>query len=106
MKIAVCAAGTKSLKWFRLDMMRAFLDAGCKVVAMGDEPESDWVDYFAERGIRYRSFFVERNGTNPFKDLRTLRDLESGKGTGLLPLPPLRTVRAPFSAYGSSVSNR
>ncbi len=77
MKIAVCAAGTKSLKWFRLDMMRAFLDAGCKVVAMGDEPESDWVDYFAERGIRYRSFFVERNGTNPFKDLRTLRDLES-----------------------------
>ena len=76
MKVAVCTAGTKSLKWFRLDMMRAFLDAGCEVVAMGDEPEASWAGYFTDRGIRYRSFFVERNGTNPVKDLRTLRDLE------------------------------
>lgn len=76
MKVAICTAGTKSLKWFRLDMMRAFLDAGCEVVAMGNEPEAAWTGYFEERGIRYRSFFVERNGTNPFKDLKTLRDLE------------------------------
>lgn len=76
MKVVVCTAGTKSLKWFRLDMMRAFIDAGCEVVAMGDEPEGRWAGYFEEREIRYRSFFVERNGTNPVKDLRTLRDLE------------------------------
>lgn len=76
MKVAVCTAGTKSLKWFRLDMMKAFLDEGCEIVAMGNEPEAVWAGYFEERGIRYRSFFVERNGTNPVKDLRTLRDLE------------------------------
>lgn len=76
MKVIICSAGTKSLKWFRMDMMRDLIDAGCEVVALGDSRDVSWHTYFESRGIRYRSFFVQRNGTNPFQDLKTISDLK------------------------------
>ena len=75
MKIAVLSSFTTSLFWFRLDMMKSFMNAGCEVLAVGDGSEEEWAPKFAELGICYRSIPVQRNGTNPVKDLVTLRAL-------------------------------
>lgn len=79
MKVAVLSSFTTSLFWFRIDMMKDFQKKGCEVLAVGDGPESEWAGKFAELGIRYRQIPVQRNGTNPLRDLATLRAL-----TGLL----------------------
>ena len=75
MKIVVLSSHTPSLLWFRLDMMRAFLRCGHTVTAVGNEAEALWTDAFAASGIRYRQVRLSRNGTNPLKDLETLRSL-------------------------------
>lgn len=72
MKVVVLSSFTTSLFWFRIDMMKAFADAGCEVVAVGDAPETEWAEKFRELGIRYRQIPVQRNGTNPVADLKTL----------------------------------
>lgn len=74
--IMVLSCHTHSLFWFRIDMMKSFLAKGYKVVAVGQEPEEDWVEKFSEMGIRYRQLYTERNGTNPIKDLKTLKSIQ------------------------------
>lgn len=75
MKVVVLSSFTTSLFWFRIDMMKSFLDAGYEVLAVGDAPESEWTESFQELGIRYQQIPVRRNGTNPLHDLKTLRAL-------------------------------
>ena len=75
MKIAVLSSFTTSLFWFRIDMMKSFLSAGYEVLAVGDAPEMEWAERFQELGIRYRQIPVERNGTNPLRDLKALKEL-------------------------------
>lgn len=75
MKIAVLSSHTSSLFWFRMDMMKDFIQHGHSVIALGPEAESIWNSKFEENGIRYKQLFVERNGINPFSDLRTYREL-------------------------------
>lgn len=76
MKIAVLSSHTSSLFWFRMDMMKEFMKCGHSVIALGPEAESKWKSRFEENGIRYKQLFVERNGINPFRDLRTYRELK------------------------------
>ncbi len=75
MKAIVLSSFTTSLLWFRLDMMKAFQKRGYEVLAVGDGPEHEWSERFQKEGIRYRSIPVDRNGTNPLRDLRTLSAL-------------------------------
>ncbi|MBN2851114.1 MAG: glycosyltransferase family 4 protein [Clostridia bacterium] len=75
MKIAVLSSHTSSLFWFRMDMMTDFIKQGHTVIALGPEPESSWKSTFEDNGINYRQLFVERNGLNPFSDLKTYREL-------------------------------
>ena len=75
MKIAVLSSFTTSLFWFRIDMMQAFRKAGYEVLAVGEGPEAEWGQKFADLGIRYRQIPVSRNGTNPVRDLKTFRAL-------------------------------
>lgn len=75
MKIMVLSSHTPSLMWFRLDMMLEFKRYGCEVVAVGNEDESEWAGKFKDSGIVYRCVFIQRNGTNPLKDLKTLKSL-------------------------------
>ena len=77
MKIAVLSSHTPSLFWFRMDMMLSFKALGHQVVAIGNEPESQWADKFDEYDIKYISAEISRNGTNPFKDLKTLKSLKA-----------------------------
>lgn len=76
MKIAVLSSHTPSLFWFRMDMMLDFIARGHDVVAIGNENEEKWQDKFNENGIKYRCAIIQRNGTNPFKDLQTLSSLK------------------------------
>ena len=75
MKIAVLSSFTTSLFWFRLDMMQSFKAAGYEVLAVGDGDEAEWGRKFADLGIRYRSIPVQRTGTNPVRDVKTLAAL-------------------------------
>lgn len=75
MKVAVLSSFTTSLFWFRIDMMKSFLEEGYEVVAAGEAPEEQWAEKFQEMGIRYRSIPVQRNGMNPLHDLKTLAAL-------------------------------
>ena len=75
-KIIVLSSHTPSIFWFRMDMMKAFLDKGCEVVAVGNESEEEWALRFHNEGIGYRQIDVSRNGTNPFKDLKTLKSIK------------------------------
>ncbi|MGD6942436.1 glycosyltransferase family 4 protein [Cytobacillus gottheilii] len=75
MKIAVLSSHTSSLFWFRMDMMKDFVENGHTVIALGSEPETEWKEKFKKYNIDYRQLYVERNGINPFKDLKTLRCL-------------------------------
>ena len=75
-KIMVLSCHTHSLFWFRVDMMKSFLDMGYSVVAVGQEPEDEWTERFAREGVRYRRLYAERNGTNPLNDLKTLKSIK------------------------------
>ncbi len=75
-KILVLSSHTKSLFWFRMDMMRSFLQKGYEVVAVGSDAEPKWFDEFQKENIRYRNIPVSRNGLNPLADLRTYRAIK------------------------------
>lgn len=75
MKIAVISSHTPSIFWFRMDMMLSFISLGHEVVAIGNESEEEWTERFSENGIRYLKADIQRNGTNPLKDLKTYRSL-------------------------------
>ncbi len=70
--IAVLSCHTPSLFWFRVDMMKSFIEEGYEVYALGNEDEDIWKDKFAEEGITYKKIEVERNGVNPLKDIKTI----------------------------------
>ena len=75
MKIAVLSSHTPSLFWFRMDMMKDFIKNGHSVIALGQEPEAEWKDKFKKYNIEYRQLLIERNGTNPLRDIKTYRML-------------------------------
>lgn len=75
MKIAVLSCHTSSLFWFRMDMMKEFIDKNHKVIALGSESEIDWKAKFEELNIDYRQLHVDRNSINPVKDFKTFFEL-------------------------------
>lgn len=77
MKIIVLSSNTESLFWNRTDMMRDFISAGHKVIAVGEECEEEWNAKFVIYGIEYRQIYVSRNGLNPLSDIRTFFEIKS-----------------------------
>lgn len=75
MKIAVLSSHTPSLFWFRMDMMQHFISLGHEVVAIADEPAEHWKDKFTAKGIKYIQADINRTGTNPINDFKTLISL-------------------------------
>lgn len=76
MKIAVLSSHTPSLFWFRTDMMKSFISLGHEVIAIGNEPESEWKDKFAGNGVRYIQAEINRNGMNPAAEFKMLKSLK------------------------------
>lgn len=75
--VLVLSSHTPSLFWFRTDMMRAFRERGWRVVAAANEAEALWAARFRENGVEYRQIAVARNGTDPLRDLGTLRSIRA-----------------------------
>lgn len=76
MKIMVISSETSTMFFYRKDMMLEFLRQGNQVVAAGDAPEEKWKDSYEEIGVKYRQFYVRRNGLNPFDDFKTVKSLK------------------------------
>lgn len=53
-------------------MMKDFVKIGCDVLAIGSDSEKEWADKFNKQGIKYKQVYINRNGLNPFNDLKTL----------------------------------
>ena len=102
--VVVLSSHTKSLFWYRLDMMREFLRRGCRVYAFANEPEKDWADKFAAYGIVYRQILVNRTGMNPFLDRKT----EASIRENLQDVKPdcVFTYHAKTIIYGAMAANR
>lgn len=75
MKIAILSSHTSSLFWFRMDMMKDFIEKGHDVIAVGPDSEEKWKERFNLENIIYKQIYVERNGVSPIGDLKTYRDL-------------------------------
>lgn len=104
MRVAILSSHTSSLFWFRMDMMQAFVKCGCEVFAIGNENEAIWREKFAKQGIMYRKIYVQRNGVNPFDDLKTLISIR----TVLEAIKPdkLFTYQAKTVIYGGIAANQ
>lgn len=104
MRIAVLSSHTPSLFWFRIDMMLDFIKRGHEVFALGNEAEADWIDRFSEKGITYRQIKVERNGTNPIKDIKSVGSIKSV----LAEIKPdkIFTYQAKTIIYGTIAANK
>jgi glycosyltransferase involved in cell wall biosynthesis len=52
--------------------MLSMKDRGHSIVAVAPEPENEWEDKFRSYGIKYLSIKLDRNGTNPISDIKSL----------------------------------
>ncbi len=64
-----------SLVNFRLDLMRRIMALGHEVIAVAPEFDGETAKILTENGIRYRSVPMDRTGTHPLRDARTLAAL-------------------------------
>ena len=104
MKIAVLSSHTPSLFWFRIDMMLCFIERGHEVYALGNEKEAEWKDRFLEKGIIYRKIDIQRNGTNPFNDIRSINSIKDVLAE-IMP-DKIFTYQAKTIIYGTIAANR
>lgn len=104
MKIAVLSSHTPSLFWFRIEMMLSFIERGHEVYALGNEPESEWTERFSDKGITYRQIDVQRNGTNPIKDIRSIGSIKNVLAE-IMP-DKIFTYQAKTIIYGTIAANR
>lgn len=76
MKVVVLSSHTKSLFWFRMDLMQEMRRRGYEVYAAGQLPEDEWGASFKEKGIIYRAVRVSRTGLNPLSDMLAKKDIK------------------------------
>ena len=102
--VAVLSSHTKSLFWYRLDMMQEFIRRGCRVYAFANEPEEQWTEKFAAYGIVYQQIQVNRTGMNPLLDRKTVASIREK----LQAVKPdcIFTYHAKTIIYGAMAANR
>lgn len=103
MRIAVLSSHTPSLFWFRMEMMQRFIEKGHSVYALGNERESEWQKKFAEKGIIYHQINIQRNGTNPVKDVKCLISIK--KQLKNIKPDKVFTYQAKTVIYGTIAAN-
>jgi glycosyltransferase involved in cell wall biosynthesis len=72
MKILVIGSYAKSLTNFRGSMLRAFRDKGHDVVALAPDYNKEVEETLSAWGVQYVTAYINRTGTNPLQDIRTL----------------------------------
>jgi len=104
MRVLILSSFTKSLFWFRLDLMADLIAAGHEVFAMGPDDDQRYMEEFARRGVLYRSFRVSRNGLSPIEDLRTYLDLK--REIRAIAPDKVFTYQAKTIVYGAPAARR
>lgn len=74
-KIVVIAGFGWSLVNFRLELLKRMVANGHEVLALAPDIDDDTAEALTNWGIRHGTFPLERTGTNPFRDLGSLRAL-------------------------------
>lgn len=75
MHIVIITSSAKALFTLRKELVDSWVNTGFKVTAIGDRPENEYSALCRARGFDYRSVTLQRNGLNPLKDIRTMREL-------------------------------
>ncbi|QOL26576.1 glycosyltransferase family 4 protein [Thalassotalea sp. LPB0316] len=75
MKVVVIGAYPNSIVSFRGAMIKAMVDAGHQVLVMSAPASEQVIQAVESLGASFQSYQVERNGLNPFADLRTFWQL-------------------------------
>lgn len=74
-RILVLGSYAPSLVRFRGPLLRDMVAAGCQVVACASEDDGEVAAALARLGVAYRPVAMDRAGTDPLADLRTLAGL-------------------------------
>lgn len=101
--IVVLSSHTPSLFWFRIDMMKEFINCGYKVYAFGNEAEKKWGKKFKEIDIQYCQIEVNRNSVNPIHDIKTLLSIKQ-RLSEVMP-EKVFTFQAKTVIYGTIAAN-
>lgn len=72
-KIIVISSLSSSLLNFRLDLLRSFVINGYEVVALGPNNDEEVRRTLEIYGIKFLTYYLERNGFNPLKDISTMQ---------------------------------
>lgn len=75
MRIAIVASYAPSLVNFRGALLESLLGRGHELTAFAPDFDEKTLGWLMERGIATRTVFIQRTGTNPREDLRTLKAL-------------------------------
>jgi glycosyltransferase involved in cell wall biosynthesis len=74
-KIVVLGGYTSSLVNFRGELLRAMVERGWEVVGCAPEEDAATTERLAAMGVRFRQVPLDRTGTNPMKDLASVKHL-------------------------------
>ncbi len=75
-KLALISCHAPSVMGFRLDMMQDFIAHGYDVTVFAPDDASEWEPRFAACGVAYVQIGLEKNGTNPFRDLKGMGEIK------------------------------
>lgn len=76
LKVVVVGGVPRSLIGFRGQLLGDMVSGGHEVAACAYGNPEDVVTSLTEMGVTYQQIFLERTGTNPLHDIRTLSDLK------------------------------
>lgn len=74
-KIIVISSLSSSLVNFRIDLLKELVKKGYNVLALGPDKDENTIKVLDSIGVRFMTFSLERNGFNPGKDIKTIKDL-------------------------------
>lgn len=73
--VLLLASSALSLTLFRGPLIRTMVEAGHRVIGCAPDPDPSVTDALAAMGARFEHYPLERTGTNPLADLRTVVSL-------------------------------
>lgn len=76
MRVILLCNYTFSAFYLRMELIQSFIENGHEVIVVGQDSDIEYYNKFNELGIKYYHYHVERTGINPFKDLKTIKDLK------------------------------
>lgn len=74
-KIIVISSFTRSLINFRSDLLKFLIENKYDVYALGPDIDHDSIKKLESIGVKFKQFYLRRNGVNPLEDIKSIRNL-------------------------------